>query len=56
MCFIVIVDRSDTRWTTTVDGRKSGLVTWCSVFHAMNNKITNGSDGNKRKAAEKDCA
>jgi hypothetical protein len=36
-----------------VDGRKSGLVTWYSVF-LMNNKITYGSDGNKRK--KKDCA
>jgi hypothetical protein len=33
---------------TNVDGRKSGLVTWYSVF-LMNNKTTYGSDGNKRK-------
>jgi hypothetical protein len=54
MGFIVIVDRSDKMdRTTIVDGRKSGLVTWCCVFHAMNNEITNGCDGNKRKAAER---
>jgi hypothetical protein len=37
---------------TNVDGRKSGLVTWYSVFLAMNNKITTwGVMVTKEKAA-----